>query len=158
MRFFWFSLLKHILWYSFELHRQVDAFELHRQVDAIQMGTHNICLYKEVDNKYSGCNLKTAELLDCVHIGVCVVIRWNTVFYTIFGCDIIEDLSQEIIAWDKALFFNHKLLIFSYFHENICCGYSLEVPIWAASYECPQHMVSVARIVFCAQVCDGLLI
>ena len=31
------------------------------QVDAIQMGTHNICcLYKEVDKKYTGCNLKTA--------------------------------------------------------------------------------------------------
>ena len=29
------------------------AFELHRQVDAIQMGTHNICLYKEVDKKYT---------------------------------------------------------------------------------------------------------
>ena len=27
------------------------SFELHRQVDAIQMGTHNICLYKEVDKK-----------------------------------------------------------------------------------------------------------
>ena len=27
------------------------SFELHRQVDAIQMGTHNICLYKEVDIK-----------------------------------------------------------------------------------------------------------
>ena len=25
------------------------SFELHRQIDAIQMGTHNICLYKEVD-------------------------------------------------------------------------------------------------------------
>ena len=25
------------------------SFELHRQVDAIQMGTHSICLYKEVD-------------------------------------------------------------------------------------------------------------
>ena len=30
-------------WYSFELHRQVDA---------IQMGSHNICLYKEVDKVY----------------------------------------------------------------------------------------------------------
>ena len=27
------------------------SFELHRQVDAIQMSTHNICLYKEVDKK-----------------------------------------------------------------------------------------------------------
>ena len=56
------------------------SFELHRQVDAIQMSTHNICLYKEVDKKYTGCNLKTTELLDCAPIGVCAVIRSNTVF------------------------------------------------------------------------------
>ena len=43
------------------------------------MGTHNICLYKEVDKKYTGYNLKTMELLDCALIGVCVVIRSNTV-------------------------------------------------------------------------------
>ena len=55
------------------------SFELHRQVDAIQMGTHNICLYKEVDKKYTGCNLKTTEYLDCALIGVCAVIRSNTV-------------------------------------------------------------------------------
>ena len=56
------------------------SFELHRQVDAIQMSTHNICLYKEVDKKYTGCNLKTTELLDCALIGVFAVIRSNTVF------------------------------------------------------------------------------
>ena len=38
-------------------------FELHRQVDAIQMCTNNICLYKEVDKKYTGCNLKTTNCL-----------------------------------------------------------------------------------------------
>ena len=54
-------------------------FELHRQVDAIQMGTRNICCYKEVDKKYTGCNLKTTKLLDCALIGVCAVIRSNTV-------------------------------------------------------------------------------
>ena len=54
------------------------SFELHRQVDAIQMPAHNICLYKEV-HKYTGCNLKTTELLDCVLIEVCAVIRSNTV-------------------------------------------------------------------------------
>ena len=43
------------------------------------MGSNNICLYKEVDKKYTGCNLKTTELLDCALIGVCVVIRSNTV-------------------------------------------------------------------------------
>ena len=32
------------------------SFELHQQVDAIQMSTHNICLYEEVDQKYTGCN------------------------------------------------------------------------------------------------------
>ena len=53
------------------------SFELHQQVDAVQMGTHNICLYiyKEVDKKYTGCNLKTSELLDCALIGACAVIR-----------------------------------------------------------------------------------
>ena len=44
------------------------------------MSTHNICLYKEVDIKYTGCNLKTMELLDCALIGVCAVIRSNTVY------------------------------------------------------------------------------
>ena len=48
-------------------------------VDAIQMGTHNMCLYKEVDKKYTGYNLKTMELPDCALIGVCAVIRSNTV-------------------------------------------------------------------------------
>ena len=33
-------------------------FELHRQVDPIQMGTNNICLYKEVDKKYTSHNLE----------------------------------------------------------------------------------------------------
>ena len=54
-------------------------FELYRQADAIQIGTHNICLYKEVDKKYTSCILKTTKLLDCALIGVCAVIRSNTV-------------------------------------------------------------------------------
>ena len=56
------------------------SFELYRQVDAIQMSIHNICLYKEVRKKYTGCNLKTTEFLDCALIGVCVVNRSNTVY------------------------------------------------------------------------------
>ena len=48
-------------------------------VNAIQMGTYNKCLYKEEDRKYTGCNLKTTKLLDCALIGICVVIRMNTV-------------------------------------------------------------------------------
>ena len=55
------------------------SFELHHQVDAIQMSTHKICLYKEVDKKYTAYNLKTTELLDSALIGICAVIRSNTV-------------------------------------------------------------------------------
>ena len=40
------------------------------QIYAIQMGTHNICLYKEEDKK-----VKNTELLDCLLIGVCALIR-----------------------------------------------------------------------------------
>ena len=47
------------------------AFELHLQVDAIQMDTQNICLHKEVDKQYTGCNLKTTELLDCAYRDMC---------------------------------------------------------------------------------------
>ena len=47
------------------------SFELHRQVDAIQMRTHNICLYKKVNKKYTGCNLKTMEINECVLKGIC---------------------------------------------------------------------------------------
>ena len=43
------------------------------------MGTHNIRLYKEVDKKYTGYNVKTTELLDCALIGVCAIIRSNMV-------------------------------------------------------------------------------
>ena len=57
-------------------------FELHRQVDAIQIGTHNICLYKNINKKYSGCNLMETGLHDCALIGVCAVIRSNTVLYS----------------------------------------------------------------------------
>ena len=53
---------------------------MHQQVDAIQMSTHKIYLYKEVKKKYTGCNLKTMEFLDCALIGGCAVIRLNTVF------------------------------------------------------------------------------
>ena len=42
------------------------------------MSTHNICLYKEVDKKFTDYNLWTMELLDCVLIGVCAVIKLNT--------------------------------------------------------------------------------
>ena len=48
------------------------------------MGTHLNCIYEEVDKKYTGCNLKTADFLDCVLIGVCAVIRSNTVICLVY--------------------------------------------------------------------------
>ena len=43
------------------------------------MGTHNTCLYKEVDKNYTVCNLKTTELFDCALIGACAIIRSNMI-------------------------------------------------------------------------------
>ena len=42
------------------------------------MSTHNICFNKRYIQK-CGCNMKTTKLLDCALIGVCAVIRSNTV-------------------------------------------------------------------------------
>ena len=53
------------------------SFELHRQVDAIQMGTHNICLYK-VDKNTLALIWKLWNCF-CALIGVCAVIRSNTI-------------------------------------------------------------------------------
>ena len=54
------------------------SFELHQQIDAIQMDTHNICFYKKQTK-----STLTTELLDCVLIGVCLVIRLNMVSPTL---------------------------------------------------------------------------
>ena len=78
---------------------------MHQLVDAIQMGTHNICLYKDMDKKYTGCNLKITELLDCTLIGVCAVIMSN----------MVNELNVEyfilsvIIALDKGVYFSKKM-------------------------------------------------
>ena len=65
--FFWFSLLK-----TYVVGTHLNCIKI---ASAIQIGTHNICIYKEVDKKYALCNLKTTNLLDWALIGVCVVIR-----------------------------------------------------------------------------------
>ena len=60
------------------------------------MSTHKICLYKEVDKKYTGCNLKTTKSLDCALIGVCAVIRSNTVYMDKVSCSRTQHL---VVAW-----------------------------------------------------------
>ena len=44
---------------------------------AYVVGTHLNCIERK---KYTGCNLKTTAFLDCALIGVCAVIRSNTVY------------------------------------------------------------------------------
>ena len=48
------------------------------------MSTNNICFYKEGDKRTRGGNLKTTKLLDCAIIGVCAVIRSDTIFFPLF--------------------------------------------------------------------------
>ena len=39
----------------------IKAYVVGTHLSCIDKGTHNICLYKEVDRKYTDCNLKTME-------------------------------------------------------------------------------------------------
>ena len=66
-----------MLLFSGFLYKNICCGYSFQLVDAIQICTHNICLYKEVDKKDTGCNLKTTSAL----IGVCAIIRSNTVIY-----------------------------------------------------------------------------
>ena len=74
------------------------SFELHRQADAIQMGTHNICLYKEVDKKYTGYNRKNTELLVCALIRVCAVTKLKTVCIYVHVCMIDSQIVAALYA------------------------------------------------------------
>ena len=59
-------------------------------VKAYVVGTRLNCIDKSMQfkwvpttvafKKYTGCNLNATELLDCALIGVCAVIRSNTVY------------------------------------------------------------------------------
>ena len=60
------------------------------------MSTHNICLYKEVNKRYTDCHLKTTKFLDCALIGVCAVIRSNTVYKFLFPPGIHVDGPYKI--------------------------------------------------------------
>ena len=93
--------------------------------DVIWMCTHNMCLYKEVDKKYAGCNLKTTELLDSVLLGVCAVIRSNRVFcgylFELHWQDASDEYPQcNILLWKskKNIWIPH--LIWSYYSLLFC--------------------------------------
>ena len=76
MRFFLIFFIK-----AYVVDTHLNCIDKSMQFNAIQMSTHNICLFKEVKKKYTGCNRKTMAFLDCALIGVCAVIRSNMVFH-----------------------------------------------------------------------------
>ena len=57
--------------------------------------------------------------------------KWDTIFDLIITP--IRLVKEEY--WWKFWY-----IFFLFFHKNICCGYSLEVPQWGTSNEYPQHM------------------
>ena len=57
-------------WYSFELPRQVEA---------IQMSTNNMFLFIKNEIKEHGLQSKVYKIADCALIGLCAVIRSNTI-------------------------------------------------------------------------------
>ena len=93
------------------------------------MSTHKICLYKEVDKKYTGCNLKTTKLLDCALIGVCAVIRSNTVLiiHMLFQNGLhhenmlynVDPLNPTFIYWGLQGY----TLFLLFLLKNMDCGY-----------------------------------
>ena len=50
----------------------------------------------------------------------------------------IVHVVEVIIALDKM---GYQLIFFLFLHENICCGYSLEVPQRGTSNEYLQHII-----------------
>ena len=65
---------KHMFWYLFELPWLVQT---------VQMSTKIICFYKK-NKKYTGFNLKTKTLLDCVLKEICAVIMSDMVIIIYF--------------------------------------------------------------------------
>ena len=110
-----------VFFFSNFIHKSICcgySSELYQQVDAIQMGTHNICLHKEVDKKYTGYNLKNM---------VCAAIRSNCCFSHSSRSGTFFLLKSRGIVKEEYLVIILGYL-FLFLHKNICCGYSLEVP------------------------------
>ena len=67
-------------------------------------------LYRDIDKRYTGCNLKISELLECALIGVYAVIRSNTIYQTFRGMDALERFCHQL---PRETFF-----LFFFFNEN----------------------------------------
>ena len=72
-------------------------------------------------------------------------VKAQIIWHIYRGCSLAHSHCKLylFIAPDKALFFNHKLLIFSSFlHRNLCFVHSFKASQRGALNEYPQHMFS----------------
>ena len=114
------------------------------------MSTDNICLYKEVARKYTCCNLKTTELLNCALIGVCAVIRSNTVYiFLIYPWKCVVGIHYKSLlisthnnCFCRAIKMFYLDILTDYFSSIICCGNSLTVP------HCHKYVLGEIRKTF----------
>ena len=63
-------------------------------------------------------------------------------------CGIIKFYYLSTDKWSKStcptkIYLLKIVIFFLFLEENICCGYSLEVPQWGTSNKYPQHMFSL---------------
>ena len=72
MIFFWLSLH-----HAYVVGTHLNCIDLSMQFRWVPTTS---AFVKKWRKKYTGCNLKTTEFLDCALIGVCAVIRSNTVY------------------------------------------------------------------------------
>ena len=92
--------------------------------------SNNLCLHEEIDRKYTVIwNLKTRKLLDCVLIGVCVVIRLNTVGVQSFlrhvkayfmKCQSLFSKNRRQFAWNVTTYFLGKIRKIL---QNVCWNF-----------------------------------
>ena len=120
------------------------SFELPQLVEAIHMSTHNICFYNKSRYKYKGCDLKTTKLLDCALIGVCAVIRLNTVtksFFFFFSCFIfLHCLNMSVCLFDLGL--TSLSTIFQSYRDGIWLWQGAQCSLLECcltEISCPRH-------------------
>ena len=62
--------------------------------------------------------------------------------YIVYSSDSAIYMCVLPLSPDKVFFSNEKYQCFLFVHENVCYGYSFEVPLRGASDEYPQHKFS----------------
>ena len=96
------------------------------------------------------CMFEGTFWLDAVKINTTQINMWITTYTVLMSQQHFSHQAlqlsnkQPIMAPDKQLFFisNKRYQYFLFLYENVCFVYSLEVPHWGTSNECPKHTFS----------------